>query len=209
VKAALDEHPRVRALFVQASETSTCALQPRLPALARSRPARRAAGRRRPSRRVGVFDLPMDRLDRRLVTGSQKALMLPPGLAFVALSSAPGRRPRPPACRASNFDSGASGRGFAERSTAWTPAISLVVGLRVALHCCVQRAGPNGACAPRPGWRVPRARPPRRSASACSRPSRRVPAATAVMLPEGLDGTALFRYLRDRMRVPSPAARTS
>jgi len=27
------------------------------------------------------------------------------------------------------------------------------------------------------------------------------PAATAVMLPEGLDGTALFRYLRDRMRV--------
>src|SRR3989442_12224975 len=33
VKAALDEHPRGRALFVQASETSTCALPP-LPPLA-------------------------------------------------------------------------------------------------------------------------------------------------------------------------------
>ena len=36
---------------------------------------------------VGVFDLPMDRwgIDV-LITGSQKALMLPPGLAFIALS---------------------------------------------------------------------------------------------------------------------------
>jgi len=43
------------------------------------------------SRPVGVYDLPMDRsgIDV-LVTGSQKALMLPPGLAFIALSSAPG-----------------------------------------------------------------------------------------------------------------------
>ena len=37
---------------------------------------------------VGAVDLPMDRLGIDvLVTGSQKALMLPPGLAFIALSS--------------------------------------------------------------------------------------------------------------------------
>ena len=42
---------------------------------------------------VGVYDLPMDRwgVDV-LVTGSQKALMLPPGLAFLALSERAWRR---------------------------------------------------------------------------------------------------------------------
>ena len=36
---------------------------------------------------VGVIDLPMDRLGIDvLITGSQKALMLPPGLAVLALS---------------------------------------------------------------------------------------------------------------------------
>ena len=36
---------------------------------------------------VGVLDLPMDALGIDvLLTGSQKALMLPPGLAFIALS---------------------------------------------------------------------------------------------------------------------------
>src|SRR5262249_55226046 len=86
VAEALAAYPAARAVFVQASETSTCALHP-VPALA-------DLCRRRDTllvvdgiTAVGVIDLPMDRLGIDvLITGSQKALMLPPGLAFVGLS---------------------------------------------------------------------------------------------------------------------------
>src|SRR5262249_57234289 len=78
--------------------------------------------------------LPMDRLGIDvLVTGSQKALMLPPGLAFVALSErawAATERARLPRFY---FDFKRERKGVAERSTAWTPAITLIQGLRVAL----------------------------------------------------------------------------
>ena len=86
VAAALEAHPAARAVYMQASETSTCVLHP-VPAVA-------ALTRKRDTllvvdgiTAVGVLDMPMDKLGIDvLVTGSQKALMLPPGLAFVALS---------------------------------------------------------------------------------------------------------------------------
>src|SRR6266480_2771622 len=75
-----------QAYGVQAHETSTCALHP-VPALAEVTRARDALLVVDGITAVGVIDLPMDRLGIDvLITGSQKALMLPPGLAFVALS---------------------------------------------------------------------------------------------------------------------------
>jgi aspartate aminotransferase-like enzyme len=200
VAAALDAHPAARAVFVQASETSTCVLHP-IPELA-------TLTRRRDTllvvdgiTAVGVIELPMDRLGIDvLVTGSQKALMLPPGLAFVALSErawAATERARLPRFY---FDFRRERKGVAERSTAWTPAISLVQGLRVALgmmrgegwpavyarHDRLARAARAGATGLGLGLLAPEA------------PS---PAATAVLVPEGVDGAALVRYLRDRMGV--------
>jgi aspartate aminotransferase-like enzyme len=150
---------------------------------------------------VGVLDLPMDRLGIDvLVSGSQKALMLPPGLAFVALSErawAATERARLPRFY---FDFRRERQGVAERSTAWTPAISLVQGLRVAL--ALLRAE---------GWANVHARHERlaratRAAAAALglrllAPDAPSPAATAVLLPEGVDGAGLVRYLRDRMGV--------
>src|SRR5438552_799048 len=133
VKAALDEHPRVRALFVQASETSTCALHP-VPALAEITRRRDVLLVVDGSTAVGVIDLPMDRLGIDvLVTGSQKALMLPPGLAFVALSERAWKATETARLPRFYFDFRRERKGVAERSTAWTPAISLVQGLRGAL----------------------------------------------------------------------------
>src|SRR5262249_22393908 len=143
VGAALDEHPAARAVFLQASETSTCALHP-VPAIAE-------LTRRRDTllivdgiTAVGVIDLPMDRLGIDvLITGSQKALMLPPGLAFVALSDrawAATERARLPRFY---FDFKRERKGVAERSTAWTPAISLIQGLRVALQMMKAEGWPN------------------------------------------------------------------
>jgi len=200
VAAALEAHPAARALFVQASETSTCVLHP-VAALAE-------LTRRRDTllvvdgiTAVGVIDLPMDRLGIDvLVTGSQKALMLPPGLAMVALSPrawAATERARLPRFY---FDFGKERKGVAERSTAWTPAISLIQGLRVALT--LLRAE---------GWANVYARHERLARATRAgvqalglrllAPAAPSPAATAVVVPDGVDGAALVRYLRDRMRV--------
>src|SRR5881628_894109 len=194
VKAALDEHPRVRALFVQASETSTCALHP-VPALAEITRRRDVLLVVDGITAVGVFDLPMDRLGIDvLVTGSQKALMLPPGLAFVALSERAWKATETARLPRFYFDFRRERKGVAERSTAWTPAISLIQGLRVALQ--LLRAE---------GWANVHARHDRlaRATRAAATalglrllaPESPSPAATAVMLPEGLDGTALFGYV--------------
>jgi len=200
VAGALDAHPRARALFVQASETSTCVLHP-VPALA-------SLTRRRDTllvvdgiTAVGVMDLPMDRLGIDvLITGSQKALMLPPGLAFGALSErawAATERARLPRFY---FDFCKERKGVAERSTAYTPAISLVQGLRVALAMLRSEGWPAVYA------RHDRlARATRAAATALGlrllAPESPSPAATAIYVPEGIDGSALFRYLRDRMGV--------
>jgi aspartate aminotransferase-like enzyme len=126
--------------------------------------------------------------------------MLPPGLAFVALSSRAWAAVEQAKLPRFYFDFRRERKGVRERSTAWTPAISLIQGLRVALemmraegyanvyarHARLARATRAGATAL--GLRL----------LAPDAPS---PAATAVCLPDGLDGSALFRYLRDRMQV--------
>ena len=200
VEAALREHPAARALFMQASETSTCALHPvaEIAALTRARDTLLVVDG---ITAVGVLDLPMDRLGIDvLVTGSQKALMLPPGLAFVALSPrawAATDRARLPRFY---FDFKRERKGVAERSTAWTPAISLVQGLRVALAMLREEGLANVYA------RHDRlARATRAAAEALGlrllAPESPSPAATAIMLPPDVDGSALFRYLRDRMQV--------
>jgi len=200
VAAALDAHPAARALYMQASETSTCVLHP-VPAVAELTRKRDTLLVVDGITAVGVVDLPMDKLGIDvLVTGSQKALMLPPGLAFVALSErawAQTTRARLPRFY---FDFAREKRSVKERTTAWTPAISLIQGLRVAL-----------AMMKAEGWpaifaRHDRlARATRAGATALGlrllAPDAPSPAATAVHLPAGVDGSALFRYLRDRMHV--------
>ena len=82
VAAALEGEPGIEVVFVTQSETSTGVVSD-LPAL------REAAGDRilvaDAVSGLGVVDLPMDRwgIDV-VVSGSQKGLMTPPGLAFVA-----------------------------------------------------------------------------------------------------------------------------
>jgi aspartate aminotransferase-like enzyme len=200
VAAALDAHPRARALYVQASETSTTALHP-VPALAALTRTRDTLLVVDGITAVGVIDLPMDRLGIDvLVTGSQKALMVPPGLAFVALSARAWQAAERAALPRFYFDFKRERKGVAEKSTAWTPAISLINGLRAALQ--MMRAE---------GWanvhaRHDRlARATRAGAAALAlrlvAPKAPSPAATGVFLPDGIDGSALFRYLRDRMLV--------
>jgi len=69
-----------------------------------------------------------------VVVGSQKALALPPGLAFVSVSEKAWRRIEASTAPRYYFDLRRERRGQAEGSAAWTPAIAHVVALRAALE---------------------------------------------------------------------------
>jgi aspartate aminotransferase-like enzyme len=199
VARALDAHPETRLVLTQGSETSTTVRHPveRIAAITRDRQALLVVDG---ITAVGVYDLPMDRLGIDvLITGSQKALMLPPGLAFLALS----RRAWEATERAETprfyFDLRRERDSQAKDTTAWTPAISLIGGLRAALDLMMTetlpavfarhdllaratRAGVQGL-----GLRL----------VAPDDPS---PAATGVYLPDGVSGK-IVGYLRDEIGV--------
>lgn len=131
VRAALDADPRVRAVFLTASETSTGVKHPTREVAELVRPREQTVLVVDAITALGVFDLPMDAwgIDV-LVSGSQKALMLPPGLAFAAVS----QKAWPVVERAKlprfYFDFRKEKKAIVANQTAWTPAVSLIVGLR-------------------------------------------------------------------------------
>jgi aspartate aminotransferase-like enzyme len=200
VERALDAHPKARVLLMQASETSTTALHPieDIAALTRARETLLVVDG---ITAVGVLDVPMDRwgIDV-LITGSQKALMLPPGLAFLAMSERAWRQTQQARLPRFYFDLARERAAVADRTTAWTPAVSLIVGLRVALgmihaeglpqvfarHALLAEATRAGATALGLRLLAPEA------------PS---PAATGMWVPNGVDGGRIVRYLRDEMGV--------
>lgn len=200
VEAALQEHPDVRGVLVQATETSTTAVHPveQLAALTRRRDVLLVVDG---ITAVGVYDMPMDRwgIDV-LVTGSQKALMLPPGLALIALSArAWARVERTRQCRF-YFDLLRERENQTKRTTAYTPAISLVIGLRESL-AMIQEEGLQAVYARHDRL----ARATRAAARALNlrllAPDNPSPAATGMYVPEEIDGSRLVGYLRDTMQM--------
>lgn len=133
VARALDAHPDAAGVLVQASETSTGALHPvgELAQLTRDRETLLVADG---ISAVGVSPCPMDAwgLDV-LVTGSQKGLMVPPGLAFLAMSEKARRKSAGVLRRPYYFNiQGELGKA-AEGQTLFTPPVSLLVGLAESL----------------------------------------------------------------------------
>lgn len=68
------------------------------------------------------------------VTGSQKGLMIPPGLAFVALSSRAIEAMRSSTLPKFYFDLGKALKSYEKNDTPWTPAASLIIGVDASLR---------------------------------------------------------------------------
>jgi aspartate aminotransferase-like enzyme len=83
---------------------------------------------------VGVFPLPMDEwgIDI-LLTGSQKSLMLPPGLAFAAVSEKAWKFYEKSDLPKYYFDLGKQLKKQNENQSTFTPAVTLVIGLKEVL----------------------------------------------------------------------------
>ncbi len=144
IQKALKSNLSVRAVYTQASETSTGVRHP-IPEIAEI--VKRyeetvlvvdaITG-------IGVFNLPMDAwgIDV-LISGSQKALMLPPGLAFAALSDKAWKLVERSDLPKYYFDFRKELKSSKKNQSSYTPAISLFVGLREALRL-IQKEGREG-----------------------------------------------------------------
>ncbi|MFZ2089394.1 MAG: alanine--glyoxylate aminotransferase family protein [Desulfobaccales bacterium] len=131
VARRLDANPAIRAVFVQANETSTGVQQPvkELAAVTKTRPGTILVVDAISA--LGGYPLPMDEwgIDI-LVAGSQKAMMLPPGLAFAALSTKAWDFVKTSKCPKYYFDFAKQLKSQQKNQTAYTSAVTLTLGLQ-------------------------------------------------------------------------------
>ena len=93
---------------------------------------------------LGIADLPMDAWGVDVVVaGSQKGLMLPPGLAFCALSERAWRRVETSRLPKYYFDLAAERKTILRNEAHFTPAVSIVLGLREVLRMLAAEGLPN------------------------------------------------------------------
>jgi aspartate aminotransferase-like enzyme len=201
VDDALKAHPRSRAVLLQASETSTTAVHPveQIASLTRKRDVMLIVDG---ITSVGVFEQRMDEwgIDA-LVTGSQKALMLPPGLGAIALSGRALERAKKTSTPRYYFDLRRELKAqVEEHTTAYTPAISLIFGLNKSLELILKETLPavfarhqlmataTRAAATALGLKLLAAENP-------------APGVTGILMPGTVDGSKLVKDIRDRLGV--------
>ena len=199
IEEALKAHPRAKAVFTTLNETSTTVLTD-VKAIAAVTAKTDAILVVDAISAIAADELRMDAWGVDLVVaGSQKALMLPPGLAFAAVG------PKAQAMMKSStlpkfylsFDKAL--KNLAQNTTPYTPAVSMVMGLSKSLDAILAE-----------GMEAVWERHARLAAATragivgmgmelfSKRPSNAV---TSVKLPDGLDGGKLHKKLRDEYKV--------
>ncbi len=143
LEEALARNPGVKAVLFQASETSTGTRMPvrEICALARRFGALSICDA---ITAMGVFELPMDAWDIDcLMTASQKALMLPPGLSFIALSARAWEAQARADLPRFYFDLAREKKAQLRSQSAWTPATTLIMGLQESLRLILSEGLPR------------------------------------------------------------------
>jgi aspartate aminotransferase-like enzyme len=131
---ALREHPEAKAVLMQHSESSTGVLHD-VQGIAAVTASTGAISIVDAVSSLGIADLPMDAWEVDLiVAGSQKGLMLPPGLSFCALSDKAWGHVKASRLPKYYFDLTAECKAVEKNEAHFTPAVSIVVGLREVLR---------------------------------------------------------------------------
>jgi len=135
VLKALQANRAFRGVLFQASETSTAVVHPTREIADIVRKNHDALVVVDAITALGVEDLPMDAwgLDA-VISGSQKALMLPPGLAFLALSERAQKKRSQSGIPAFYYDLKHEDEAAHDGETAWTPAVGLIQALDLVLQ---------------------------------------------------------------------------
>lgn len=196
IDMALEKNPHIKSICLQLSETSTgvvfdletigkC-LKNKSPLLIVDAISGLAADRLETD--AWGIDL--------VISGSQKGLMLPPGLAFLSVSPKAAERMKQAKLPRFYFDLRLYEKSLADWDTPFTPAISLVVGLKKAL-ARIEKEGLD-ALFKRSEELARYTREQLRRLGFplfAERPSNGV---TAVTVPEGMDGEELVESLRTK-----------
>ncbi len=196
VAAALRAAPAAKAVFATHSETSTGAIHD-IQGIAAAIRATDALLVVDAITSLGVLDLPMDRWGVDIVVaGSQKALMLPPGLAFAALSDKAWARVPSARLPRYYFDFAAERMAIEKNQSAYTPAVSLVMGLRESLRQILAEGLPSVFARHERLARATRAGVQALGLTLfAEHPGA---ACTAVKVPEGIEGGAIVKGFRNR-----------
>ena len=199
VADALAAHPKAKAVFTTLCETSTGVVNDiqAIAAITRKSPAvlvvDAISGLLADECRTDEWGIDV------VVTGSQKGLMLPPGLAFISLSERAAALADQATCPRFYTDLRLYKKSFADDDTPFTSAVSTVVALDEALKLVLKDGLPKmiARCAAMSAST-------RAAAQALGlalfskRPSNGV---TAVAVPAGLDGKQLVKLMYDRSKV--------
>jgi aspartate aminotransferase-like enzyme len=199
VALALDRDPRLRAVFVQHSESST-GVRHDVEGLGRVVREREdvllivdaISGAGAMALETDAWGLDM------VIVGSQKSLALPPGLAFLAVSPKAWKRVEAARAPRFYFDLLRERKGQADGTSACTPAISHVVALGEALSALEETGGVDALVA-NAGLLAAMTRS---AAMALRLPLVALrdhgDALTALYPPEGLDAPALVKAMKSR-----------
>ena len=199
IKELLEENPDAKAVCITHCETSTGVLTD-VKAIADVVSKTDALLLVDAVSSLGAEELRMDewKVDM-VVTGSQKALMLPPGLAFVALSQRAIERSQKATCASYYFSLKKYLKNLEKKTTPYTPAISLILALEKSLEM-IKKEGLENIWA--------------RHAKLSSAIQAGVQAlglkiysqvashvVTPIWVPEGIEGKAIPKKLRDKYGV--------
>lgn len=201
VAQALEEDKDIKAVLIQASETSTGVVHPVKEIADIVKKYENTILIVDGITAVGVYPLPMDEwgIDV-LITGSQKALMLPPGLAFAGVSDKAWKFVEKSDLPKFYFDFKKELKNIKDNQTAYTPAVSLIIGLAQVLREMrneglenIYKRHQKLADATREAMMAIGLK-----LFAPDSPSNAV---TAVYSPEGIEAGKIIKYCRDKLGV--------
>jgi aspartate aminotransferase-like enzyme len=197
VAEALEKSPGVRAVYATASETSTATKHDIEPIAKLVRTKDDVILCVDAITAVGVYDVPMDRWGLDVVcVGSQKALMLPPGLAVVAVSEKAWKANERSNLPRFYLDLMRERKSQEKGETAFTPAVSLVVGLRESLRMLKEETLEGVFHRHERLAKATRAATGGLGLELLS--SSPVNSVTGIRVPNGIDGSAVVKQMRTR-----------
>jgi aspartate aminotransferase-like enzyme len=199
---ALAANPDVKGVFVQASESSTGAAHDvgAMGAIVKNTAALLVV-----DAITGVGTMPLDidgwGLDF-VIGGSQKALMLPPGLAFLSVSPKAWARMETARLPRYYFDLRREKKNAAKGESSWTPATSLILGLAEVLKY-LNTLGPGKLGMDRLIDNAQHLAAATRAAATALglelfAPKNPSGAVTAIRAPQGLDSSVIVKEFRQR-----------
>ncbi|MBI5189346.1 MAG: alanine--glyoxylate aminotransferase family protein [Nitrospirae bacterium] len=201
IEKALKKDPSIKAVMIQASETSTAVMHDTeaIGKIVKKYPGTLFIVDAITA--LGVIDLPVDKWGVDVcVTGSQKALMLPPGLAFVSVSEKAWKFNETAKCNKFYFNFKKERANLAKNQTNFTSASSLIVGLNTVLRMMKAEGLENIF---KRHARLADATRAAMKALGLKLYAKESPstALTAVEVPAGIDGGALTKLMRDKYGV--------